>query len=115
MNDPRVRWDDEFIMFKADSLLPPFKIGYFNPHGWMAYYMDGVLFRKTFAVNKEVTHPDGNCNCEMYCNHLFVELETLGAMTTLLPGSSVTHVETWDVFTGVESLPEKAQALLAAK
>jgi hypothetical protein len=78
----------------------------------MAYWVDGVLFRKTFDVNKEVAHPDGNCNCEMYCNHLFVELETLGAMTTLLPGASVTHVETWDVFKGMKSLPEAAQALL---
>jgi hypothetical protein len=112
MNDPRVKWGDEFIVFKAESLLPPFKIGYFNPHGWMAYWMDGVLFRKSFAVNKEVTHPDGNCNCEMYCNHLFVELETLGGMATLLPGSSVTHIETWDVFEGMKSLPEAAQALL---
>jgi hypothetical protein len=112
MNDPRVKWGDEFVLFNAESLLPPFKIGYFNPHGWMAYWVDGVLFRKSFDVNKEVTHPDGNCNCEMYCNHLFVELETLGAMTTLLPGSSVTHIETWDVFEGMKSLPDAAQALL---
>jgi hypothetical protein len=115
MNDPRVRWDDEFILFQADSLLPPFKIGYFNPHGWMAYWVDGVLFRKTFDVKSGLPHPDNNCNCEMYCNHLFVELESLGPLTALAPGASITHVETWDVFAGVESLPEKAQALLAAK
>jgi hypothetical protein len=50
MNDPRVKWGDEFILFKADALLPPFKLGYFNPHGWLAYYMDGTIFRKTFHV-----------------------------------------------------------------
>jgi hypothetical protein len=115
MNDPRVRWDDEFILFKADSLLPPFKIGYFNSHGWMAYWVDGVLFRKTFDVKAGLSHPDNNCNCEMYCNHLFVELETLGPLTALAPGASVTHVETWDVFAGLESLPGNAQTLLAAR
>jgi len=35
INDPRVKLGDEFILFKADALLPPFKIGYFSPPGWM--------------------------------------------------------------------------------
>lgn len=112
MNDPRVQWGDDFILFQADSLLPPFKIGYFNSHGWMAYWVDGVLFRKTFEVRGGLPYPDNNCNCEMYCNHQFVELETLGSLTTLLPGSSVTHVETWELSDRIDALPEQAQALL---
>ena len=112
MNDSRVRWGDEFILFQADALLPPFKIGYFNPHGWMAYWVDGVLFRKTFDVRSGLPHPDNNCNCEMYCNHQFVELESLGPLTTLLHGSSVTHVETWELRDALDSLPEPVQALL---
>jgi hypothetical protein len=112
MNDPRVLWGDEFILFQADALLPPFKIGYFNPHGWTAYWVDGVLFRKTFEVQAGLPHPDNNCNCEMYCNHQFVELESLGSLTTLLSGSSVTHVETWELSNGLDSLPGPIQALL---
>jgi hypothetical protein len=112
MQDPRVRWGDEFILFKADALLPPFKIGYFNPHGWMAYWLDNVLFRKTFDVHVGLSHPDNNCNCEIYCNHQFVELESLAPLTTLPPGASVTHTEVWDVFTEIDSLPEEIQALL---
>jgi hypothetical protein len=103
---------DEYIIFKADAL-PPFKIGYFNSHGWMAYWMDGVLFRKTFHVHTSSAHPDNNCNCEVYCNQQFVELESLAPLITLAPGESVNHVETWEVFDRMDILPEEAQRLLA--
>ena len=112
MNDPRVQWDDEYILFKAESLLPPFKIGYFNPHGWMGYWVDGVFFRKTFDVKAKVAYPDNNCNCEIFCNHEFVELETLAPFVTLAPGNSVSHVETWEVNQGIDTLPVKLLKLL---
>lgn len=105
-NDPRLKLDDEFILFKADALLPPFKIGYFSSHGWMAYWLDGVLFRKTFDVQSGLPHPDNNCNAEMYCNHLFVELESLAPLTKLNPGVEVKHIETWEVFDNMNVLPE---------
>jgi hypothetical protein len=115
INDPRLKLDDEFILFKADALLPPFKLGYFNPHGWMAYWLDGTLFRKTFEAYTELTYPDNNCNAEMYCNNQFVELESLGPLVKLNPGDSAKHVETWEVFTGLDPLSEDIrQALTAA-
>jgi len=114
MNDPRVQWGDEFILFKANPLLPPFKIGYFNQHGWMAYWFEGVLFRKTFNVMQGLPHPDNNCNCEIYCNDKFIELETLAPLTQMTPGASVHHVETWDVLDNTNSLPEEVQKLLPA-
>jgi hypothetical protein len=112
MNDPRVKWDDKFILFKADAL-PPFKVGYFNPHGWLAYWLDGVLFRKTFDAQAGMPYPDNNCNAEMYCGNQFVELESLAPLTTLKPGDSVNHVETWDVFNGMDSVPEEIRQVLA--
>jgi hypothetical protein len=114
MNDPRVQWDDEFILFNADPLLPPFKIGYFNSHGWMAYWFEGVLFRKTFDVLSGLPHPDNNCNCEIYCNDKFIELETLAPLTVLSPGASVHHVETWDVLDNTNSLPDEVRKVLPA-
>ena len=113
INDPRLKLDDQFILFKADPLLPPFKIGYFNSHGWMAYWLDGVLFRKTFDVQTALSYPDNNCNAEMYCNDQFVELETLSPLTKLAPGESVTHIETWELADGIESLPIQVQELLS--
>lgn len=112
-NDPRVKWDDEFVLFKADPLLPPFKIGYLNQDGWIAYWLDGVLFRKSFAVRLGLHYPDNNCNAEMYCNDQFVELETLAPLIQLAPGESIDHIETWDVLDGLNSLPEEIQIILS--
>jgi hypothetical protein len=114
IHDPRLTLGDEFILFKADALLPPFKIGYFSTNGWMAYWLDGVLFRKAFAVHQNLPYPDNNCNAEMYCNHQFVELESLGSLTRLAPGASVKHVETWEIELGADSLPEEIQKVLVA-
>ncbi len=114
INDPRVKWGDEFVLFKADSLLPPFKFGYFNPHGWLAYFVDGILFRKTFSAQTETNYPDNNCNAEMYCNDEFVELESLGPLARLHPGSSVTHLETWDISIGYDTLPEHLHEIFAS-
>lgn len=104
LNDPRLSLRDDLILFQADAL-PPFKIGYFNPHGWLAYYVDGILFKKTFSVQTSASYPDNNCNAEMYCNDQFIELESLGPLIRLDPGAEVHHRETWEVFEGLDSLP----------
>lgn len=114
INDPRLKLCDDFVLFHADAL-PPFKIGYFNPHGWLAYYVDGILFRKTFSARTDATYPDNNCNAELFCNDHFVELESLGPLTKLEPGASVNHIETWDIFTDLDALPKEAQKMLAKK
>ncbi|MBE0670990.1 MAG: hypothetical protein IH588_10410 [Anaerolineales bacterium] len=112
INDPRLNLRDDFIIFHADALLPPFKIGYFNPHGWLAYWMDGVLFKKTFSALTNSTYPDNNSNAELFCNNEFVELESLSPLVKLNPGESVEHVETWEVFANLNPLPEEVQSLL---
>lgn len=112
LNDPRLSLRDDYVIFKADAL-PPFKLGYFNPHGWLAYWLDGALFRKTFEVQTALLHPDNNCNAEIYCGDQFIELESLAPLTLLNPGAEVNHVETWDVFDGMKSLPEDVQQILA--
>jgi hypothetical protein len=114
INDPRLKLGDEFILFKADALLPPFKIGYFNPHGWLAYWLDGVLFRKTFGAQVGSVYPDNNCNAEMYCNDKFVELESLAPLGVLKPGAEVKHIETWEVFDNLDVLSAEIQSALTA-
>jgi hypothetical protein len=113
INDPRLKLDDKFVLFKADAMLPPFKIGYFNSHGWIAYWLDGILFRKTCIVNTELPHPDNNCNSEIYGNDKFVELESLGPLIRLSPGASVHHIETWDIFFESNTFPEEVREALA--
>jgi hypothetical protein len=114
INDPRLSLRDDFILFHADALLPSFKLGYFNPHGWLAYYVDGMLFRKTFNAQAHATYPDNNCNAEIYCNDQFIELESLGPLTKLEPGASVSHHEMWDIFEGLDSLPGDIQKSISS-
>ncbi len=112
ITDPRLQLDDRFVLFKADALLPPFKLGYFNPNGWMAYWLEGMFFRKSFEVHTAMAHPDGNCNSELYCNDRFVELETLAPLTRLAPAAAVQHVEIWDLVETIDGLPADVLARL---
>ena len=113
INDPRLKLGDRFVLFKADAILPPFKMGFFNSFGWIAYWMDGVLFRKTLDVYAGLPHPDNNCNAEIYCNDQFMELESIGPLKILNPGDSVIHVETWEIFYGLDTLPKEIREVLA--
>ena len=114
INDPRVVWGDDFVLFNAKSMLPPFKAGYFNSHGWLAYWVDGVLFRKKIEVLTGLPHADNNCNVEVYCGDLFVELETLGPLKKLNPGDLAIHTEVWDIFDGIDSVPVDLRQVLTS-
>lgn len=113
IDDPRLKLRDDFILFHADAL-PPFKIGYFNPHGWLAYYVDGILFKKSFSAEVGVVYPDNNSNAEIYCGEMFVELESLAPLVTLQPKASVQHIEVWEVLTDISSLPPILQEPLVS-
>lgn len=115
LTDPRLSLRDDFSTFKADAVLPPFKMGYFNPHGWLAYWMDGVLFKKSFSAQVDAIYPDNNSNAELFCNDEFVELESLAPLVKLEPGHSTTHLETWELFSDLNSLPDELQKLLVTK
>ncbi len=111
VNDPHLILRDDYILFKANAL-HPFKLGYFNPYGWLAYYIDGVFFRKTFLAQPDTVYPDNNCNSEVYCNEKFVEIESLGPLTKLNPGKSVNHIEIWDLMDELVSLPNELKKLI---
>ncbi len=116
INDPRLTLRDDFILTHATPSLPPIKFGYFNPQGWMAYWLDGILFVKRFNVQPKASYPDHGCNAETYCNDEFVELETLGPLARLEPGESVLHSETWEVYTELiaDLIPPEIQKNIAA-
>lgn len=104
---PYTRWDEPRIQLHDDYFLldarpdTPCKIGYFNTIGWAGYAYKDVLLCKCFAVNPEPTYPDFGCNVETYSGDLFVELETLGPLTRLEPGQSVSLEETWELYSGI--------------
>jgi hypothetical protein len=108
INDPRLHLADDFITLGAQADLPPCKMGYCNPHGWIAYWVDGLLFVKRYDPCPEQTFPDSGSNTETYCGDRFVELETLGPLQDLAPGQSLTHNETWELYEGLDQpfIPE---------
>jgi hypothetical protein len=80
----------------------PQKLGSFNPRTWGAYLLNGELFVKRFeAPGVPSAYPDFGCSFETFTNADFLELETLGPLTTLAPGESLTHTERWTAFRNV--------------
>jgi hypothetical protein len=100
--DPRLRLGDEMIIVDGISLREKFKIGYHNRHGWAGYLRHGIFFGKRFDIHGQDGYADSGCNLEVYCDHRFLELETLGPLCTLAPGETAKHKEEWIILPGVE-------------
>jgi hypothetical protein len=114
IHDPRLVLRDDFILLRASPSLPPVKLGYASTAGWLAYWRDGLLFRKSFDLHPGAAYPDGGCNAETYCGDRFIELETLGPLVTLAPGMSTTLTETWELFDSLDVpfIPEEIRELI---
>lgn len=113
MTNPNVHWGSNYILLQA-NMTSAFKIGFPNPRGWQAYWLNGTLFVKHAEYNAQAEYYDFGCSSESYCNDKFIELETLAPITTIAPGATASHVETWDLYKDIECpLNEKdAQALV---
>ena len=96
MNDPRWIWGARYIQAKQiRSETSEQKIGVLNKQGWTAYALNGELLIKKFDYSPEAVYTDYGCNNETYINGEFLEMETLGPLTKLLPGKAVEHIEHW--------------------
>ncbi len=95
--DPRLHLDDDLLLIDGQVHEQPLKIGYFNHAGWMGYLLDDIFFVKRFIPQPALPHADLHSNCEVYVWNRFLELETLGPLTTLEPGAAVVHVESWEL------------------
>lgn len=117
IHDARLHLEDDFILVAAKNNFPLFKVGTFNPRGWLAYWLDGVLFQKRFIVEPDAVYPDKGCNAEIYCDEYFIELESLGHLTRLGAGQSLFYQEEWELFPRLEQdfLPANVIDLIAAQ
>lgn len=88
---------EEAIEIDTQAIADPFKLGYMNRAGWMAYRYGGVVFTKRWSPRPNEPHADLGCNAEAYANDRHLELETLGPLARLAPGEWVEHVEEWEV------------------
>ena len=100
LQDERLELHDDFILLHGASKTEACKIGNCNSHGWVACIFGEALFVKRFTIKASETYPDLGCNVEAYVKDVCIELETLGSITTLKSGDSITHAESWQVITG---------------
>jgi hypothetical protein len=100
LTDERLGIHDDVILVYGRAAAEPFKIGSYNPNGWMAYALGNALFVKRFSLDPKNRYPDLGSNVEAYVKDSCVELETLGPLKTLHPNESVRHEETWEIHTG---------------
>jgi len=104
--DPRLKLGDVFIKIKSDTTKQTFKLGYFNPHGWLGYAFEDVFFVKRFGVRRDDEYPDHGCNAEVYATDRVLELESLGALVDLKPRENIVHTETWELYE-TNSIPKE--------
>ena len=97
---PQLTFGNNFILLRAD-LQKPFKVGFPNPRGWMAYWLDGVLFVKRAAFDPQGIYSDFGSSSECYCNRQFLELETMTPILPIPPNESIVQVEAWELYADV--------------
>jgi hypothetical protein len=104
LSDPRWGLNQKYILLKQDETMPdPQKIGVMTDQGWAAYWRKNNLFVKTFERVKGAVYPDFGSSVEIYTDHRILEVETLGPLNRLAPGSFVEHIENWTLF---DSIPK---------
>ncbi|MBQ8403857.1 MAG: hypothetical protein IJX55_05475 [Clostridia bacterium] len=112
-NDTRFTLCDKYITVSQDKdATDAFKFGINNTSGKSAYINNGQALVKYVEYQEGAEYPDGGCSTEVYTNNLFEELESLSPLYTLAPEESMTHIETWTLFDGIE-ITKKTDAELA--
>jgi hypothetical protein len=101
LSNPNVSFGKQHILVCAE-MDEAFKVGFPNPRGWLAYWLNGTLFVKRANYEARSAYFDFGSSSEFYCNDQFVELETLGPISKIEPGACVSHVETWELFKDID-------------
>lgn len=102
MSDSRWRWGRRYVTLRQDpENTSPNKAGFSNSLGWGAYLLDGYLFVKYAPYHLALPYPDMGSSFEVYTDHRFLELETLGPLVCLKPHKTTEHREDWFLFKGI--------------
>lgn len=114
MSNENVTWGRQYVLLHA-RMKSPFKIGFPNPRGWLAYWQQGVLFVKRAGYQAQASYGDFGSSSECYCNNQFIELETIAPLGLLQPGESLTHLERWELYKVDECPQDENQAASLAQ
>ena len=108
LKDPRLSLGTKYITLRQDEKSHATKIGLWHSEGWVGYLRGGLLFVKRFDRQSHQHYPDFGCNFETFTNEDMLEVESLGPMIRLEPGSSVEHREVWELHKNVPAVSDEA-------
>lgn len=101
LDDPRLHLHEASLEVRTDAdelvIDGPVKVGTAIRRGWLAHWRAGLLFVKRTRHAEDARHVDLEATAQTYWNGGWGELETLGLLRTVPPGSSAEHIETWEV------------------
>jgi hypothetical protein len=101
--DPRWKFTRKYLTLRQDpNNNDAQKLGLFNVDTWAAYLLNGEAFVKRATADASKTYPDFGCSFETFTNNEFLEMETLGPLTNVLPGKTVEQVEHWALYRDVK-------------
>ncbi len=100
MNDPRVYWGQRYIVVDHDenNTGSPFKLGYPNELGWMAYFNNGQCFVKTYNHERKAKYSDMGSSWQTHSAHWGIDIESLSPLQIVKPNKTISHEEEWFVF-----------------
>lgn len=97
LHDPRLAFGKDRLLARHLPMKDYLKIGLYSNPGKAVFVNKGQRFTLLFDAQPLESYPDNGCNFELYMCKQFMELESLGVKTELLPGQCAVHVETWYV------------------
>lgn len=101
--DPRWKFTRKYLTLRQDpNNSDAQKLGLFNQNTWAAYVLNGEVFVKRGMADPSRQYPDFGCSFETFTNNLFLEIETVGPLSKIAPGSTVELVEHWGLFRNVK-------------
>ncbi|HVU39340.1 MAG TPA: hypothetical protein VHC95_13480 [Opitutales bacterium] len=93
--DPVWDFHRDYIGIRVDRGTAPQKLGLSSFPGWTANWQKSGTFVKYWEVKRGAAYPDFGSSFETYVCDFMNELESLGPLTQVEPGASVTLVEYW--------------------
>lgn len=102
LSDKRLSFTKKYLVLRQDPKNNTAeKVGLFNRSTWAAYVLNSEAFVKIDQADPQKRYPDFGCSFETFTNEEFLELETLGPLTSVPSGGSVDQVETWSLHRNV--------------
>lgn len=94
--DARIAWTSDVVVVAAEAGRKV-KLGVGPRPSRLGYFLDGRLFVKEIPDQGPGPYPDRGAVGQVFVEEAFCELESVGPLTALAPGESVSHRETWAI------------------